>query len=155
MKIERCVKESFAVIGKEGSTLDGNHFIQKLWDNVDTHFNEVSDLAIKDINGNIAGRWGLTSDFNRNLKPWEENYTRGLYLAGVECNLDVDAPNGWTKWIVPKYEYIFVKLEDKDTFMKTIFYLEKNNLTLVGGTSKYYSPVTNKEYLFFPIKKID
>ena len=94
MDIKRCTKESFAVIGREGSTLDGKNFIQKLWDDVDSHFNEISDLALKDINGNIVGRWGLTSDFNHNLKPWEENYRRGLYLAGVECNIDADAPYG-------------------------------------------------------------
>ena len=59
MDIKRCTKESFAVIGREGSTLDGKNFIQKLWDDVDSHFNEISDLALKDINGNIVGRWGL------------------------------------------------------------------------------------------------
>ena len=31
MKIERCTKPAFVVIGKEGSTLDGPGFIQKLW----------------------------------------------------------------------------------------------------------------------------
>lgn len=31
MKVKRCVKESFVVIGKEGSTLDGEGFIQRLW----------------------------------------------------------------------------------------------------------------------------
>ena len=31
MKIERCKKESFIVIGKEGATTDGAGFIQKLW----------------------------------------------------------------------------------------------------------------------------
>ena len=45
MDIKRCTKESFAVIGREGSTLDGKNFIQKLWDDVDSHFNEISDLA--------------------------------------------------------------------------------------------------------------
>ena len=29
MKVKKCVKESFVVIGKEGSTLDGDGFIQK------------------------------------------------------------------------------------------------------------------------------
>ena len=32
MKIERCEKESFVIIGKEGSSLDGAGFIHKLWD---------------------------------------------------------------------------------------------------------------------------
>lgn len=27
MKVEKCIKESFVVIGKEGSTLDGEGFI--------------------------------------------------------------------------------------------------------------------------------
>ena len=31
MKMNRSVKKSFVVIGKEGSTLDGDDFIQKLW----------------------------------------------------------------------------------------------------------------------------
>lgn len=155
MDIKRCTKESFAVIGREGSTLDGKNFIQNLWDDVDSHFNEISDLALKDINGNILGRWGLTSDFNHNLKPWEENYRRGLYLAGVECKLDADVPYGWTKWIVPSYEYIYVEIKDQDTFIRTIFYLDSNNIPLIGGVNKYYSPITKKDYLFFPIKKID
>ena len=31
MKIERCEMPSFAVIGKEGSTNDGEGFIGRLW----------------------------------------------------------------------------------------------------------------------------
>ena len=41
MKIEKYVKESFAVIGKEGSTLDGPGFIQRLWADANAHFGEV------------------------------------------------------------------------------------------------------------------
>ena len=32
MNIEKLVKESFCVIGKEGSTLEGEGFVQRLWD---------------------------------------------------------------------------------------------------------------------------
>ena len=53
MKIERCEKESFVVIGKEGSTLDGAGFIQRLWDDANSHFEEVQHLAKKDENGNL------------------------------------------------------------------------------------------------------
>ncbi len=59
MKVERCVKESFVVIGKEGSTLDGEGFIQRLWVDAHSHFGEVQHLAKKDENGNIGGIWGL------------------------------------------------------------------------------------------------
>ncbi|WP_394854992.1 hypothetical protein [Clostridium lamae] len=31
MEINKCIKESFSVIGKEGSTNEGNGFIQRLW----------------------------------------------------------------------------------------------------------------------------
>jgi hypothetical protein len=47
MKIEKCIKEAFVVIGKEGSTLDGKNFIQKLWEDANSHFNEVQPLAKK------------------------------------------------------------------------------------------------------------
>ena len=55
MKIDKCKKASFVVIGKEGSTSDGEGFIQKLWDDANSHFGEVQHLAKKDENGNIAG----------------------------------------------------------------------------------------------------
>lgn len=48
MKINKCMKESFEAIGKEGSTLDGENFIQKLWDDANSHFEEIQHLAKKD-----------------------------------------------------------------------------------------------------------
>ena len=69
MKVERCVKESFVVIGKEGSTLDGEGFIQRLWVDANSHFGEVQHLAKKDENGNISGIWGAMSDFSRSFNP--------------------------------------------------------------------------------------
>ena len=48
MKVEKCIKESFVVIGKEGSTLEGEGFIQKLWEAANSRFEEVQHLAKKD-----------------------------------------------------------------------------------------------------------
>lgn len=45
--MQKIIKESFVVIGKEGSTNDGKGFIKKLWDNANSHFNEVAHLAKK------------------------------------------------------------------------------------------------------------
>ena len=50
MKIDKCVMESFVVIGKEGSTMDGEGFIQRLWEDANSHFGEVQHLAKKDEN---------------------------------------------------------------------------------------------------------
>lgn len=153
MKIDECKKASFVVIGKEGSTSDGEGFIQKLWDDANSHFGEVQHLAKKDENGNIAGIWGAMSDFSRSFHPWED-FCEGLYLAGVECNDDAKAPDGWTKWVVPGYEYIYAERENEDTFSEVIKYLGDNGLQLTGAVHDFTCPQTGKGYMFFPIKKL-
>ncbi len=82
-KYTKITKESFTVIGKEGSTNDGEGFIGRLWDDANAHFSEVAHLAERDGDGNLCGIWGAMSDFSRSFKPWE-NFSEGLYLAGVE-----------------------------------------------------------------------
>lgn len=79
MKIEKCEKKSFTVIGKEGSTEDGEGFIGRLWENANSHFNEIAHLAKRDENGNIIGIWGAMSDFSRSFDPWEVS-ARGCIL---------------------------------------------------------------------------
>lgn len=152
MKIEKCEKESFVVIGKEGSTADGADFIQRLWDDANSNFEEVRHLAKKDEKGNICGIWGAMSDLSRSFNPWED-FSRGLYLAGVECENDARAPEGWTKWTIPSYEYIYVEHEDENTFSDVIQYLKDNNMSLVGAVHDFTCPQTGKNYMFFPIRK--
>ena len=53
--INKCRKEHFVVIGKQGSTNDGDGFIQRLWEDANSHFYEVEQLAKKDEKGNLAG----------------------------------------------------------------------------------------------------
>ena len=77
----KVIKEEFVVIGKEGSTLDGEGFIQKLWNDANSHFSEVAHLAKKDANGRIVGVWGAMSDFSYSFSPWEDGFRKGLYLA--------------------------------------------------------------------------
>lgn len=153
MKMERCEKESFVVIGKEGSTSDGAGFIQKLWEDANSHFEEVKHLAKKDESGNIAGIWGAMSDFSRSFHPWED-FSKGLYLAGVECIEDAKAPDGWTKWKIPGYEYIYVECEDDDTFAKMIQYLKDKDIPLAGAVHDFTCPQTGKNYMFFPIREL-
>lgn len=153
MKINKCQKEAFVVIGKEGSTLTGENFIQGLWDDANSHFAEVQHLAKRHENGNLCGIWGAMSDFSRSFHPWED-FNKGLYLAGVECVGDAQAPSGWTKWTVPGYEYIYVECESGDTFSKALTYLEENNMELVGAVHDFTCPETGKNYMFFPIRKL-
>lgn len=153
MIVEKRIKESFVVIGKEGSTLDGDGFIQKLWADANSHFEEVRHLAKKDANGNIIGIWGAMSDFSRSFNPWED-FNKGLYLAGVECEDGAEAPDGWTKWIIPGYEYICVEHENDDTFSEAIKYLKDRGIPLVGAVHDFTSPQTGKNDMLFPIRKL-
>ena len=68
MKIEKRTKFSFSIIGKEGSTMDGQGFIQKLWEDANSHFDEVQALAKRDESGNLVGIWGAMSDFSRSFR---------------------------------------------------------------------------------------
>lgn len=154
MRINKGIKESFVVIGKEGSTNDGEGFIDKLWEDANSHFNEIEHLAIKDDKGKIAGIWGVMSDSSRSFLPWENGFTKGLYLAGVECHDQSEAPAGWTKWIIPGYEYIYVENDGNDTFQKVIRYLQEHKIALVGAVHDFNCPVTGKGYMFFPIRKL-
>lgn len=154
MEIQRCIKESFSVIGKEGSTNDGNGFIQKLWADANSHFNEVAELAKKDEEGNLLGIWGAMSDLSHSFNPWENNFSKGLYLAGVEVTDDAQAPKDWVKWTIPSYEYIYVKNENTSTFVDVIKYLKENNIQLVGAVHDFNCPETGQSYMFFPVRKL-
>lgn len=153
MKINKCTKESFTVIGREGSTLEGEGFIQKLWDDANAHFEEVRHLAKKDENGDICGIWGAMSDFSHSFMPWED-FEKGLYLAGVECDDDAEAPDGWTKWRIPGCEYIYVECESNDIFSKVIAHMKANGIPLAGAVHDFTCPKTGKNYMYFPIGKL-
>lgn len=154
MEIKKSIKESFCVIGKEGSTNDGNGFIQKLWEDANSHYSEVSHLAKKDEKGNAVGYWGAMSDFSRTFKPWD-NFSNGLYLAGVEVEGNAEPPINWTKWEIPAYEYIYVKTESSDTFSLVRQYMKDNNLHLAGAVHDFICPEENgQQYMFFPIRRI-
>ena len=151
MKLERYRKESFAVIGKEGSTLDGPGFVRKLWADANGHFDEVAPLAKRDDRGNLVGIWGAMTDFSRSFRPWEKNFSEGLYLAGVECPVDAEPPAGWTKWTIPGYEYIRAEVEGDSTFSDVLDYMSANRIPLVGAVQDFSCPQTGKNYMLFPV----
>ena len=152
--LERIIKESFVVVGKEGSTMDGPGFIQKLWEDANSHFGEVQHLAKLEEDGTLAGVWGAMSDLSHSFEPWQKDFSEGLYLAGVECREDAEAPAGWTKWIVPGYEYIRAEMDQETVFVDTLNYLSANGLTLAGAVHDFTCPATGKSYMYFPVRKL-
>ena len=153
MKLDTGSKSAYAVIGKGGSTSDGQGFIQTLWTEANAHFSEVQPLAKKDENGNLVGIWGAMSDVSRSFKPWEDNFSKGLYLAGVECVDEAEAPEGWTKWIIPGHEYLCAEVENGNTFSEVLDYMRTNAIPLAGAVHEFTCSGTGKKYLFFPIEK--
>ena len=155
MEVKRCIKEAFSVIGKEGSTNDGEGFIQRLWDEANSHFAEIEHLAKKDEAGNIGGIWGAMSDFSHSFRPWEEDFSKGVYLAGVEVIDGAEAPKGWTKWTIPGYEYLYVKCTEENIFPKVIAYMQEQGMELAGAVHDFNCPAENGQgYMFFPIRKL-
>lgn len=154
MKILRCIKPCFTVIGKEGSTEEGSGFVQRLWSDANSNFAEIAHLAKKNEDGNLVGIWGAMSDFSRSYQPWENNFRKGLYLAGAECEDDAVPPKGWSKWMIPGFEYLYVECENDAVFQKMIAYLKENQIPLAGAVHDFTCPQTGKNYMFFPIRKL-
>ena len=154
MELQTCIKESFSVIGKEGSTSDGEGFVKKLWEDANAHFPEVAPLAKRDDKGNILGIWGAMSSFARSFEPWEDNFTRGFYLAGVEVTEGAQPPEGWVKWTVPAYEYVYVLRDSPEVFSEAIGQLRERGLCLAGAVHDFICPEDGQEYMFFPIRRL-
>jgi len=106
MKTEKCVKQAFTVIGKEGSTSDGEGFIHKLWESANSHFDEIQQLAKKDESGK-----DIYGDFWPKWMDLENSIYRPVFIkfipfiCGIICRvLDcfVDAPVVWLRKTVYK-----------------------------------------------------
>lgn len=88
-------------------------------------------------------------------KSWENHFTEGLYLAGVEVADEAEAPAGWAKWTLPGYEYLYVKCTEEDVFVKVLKYMEEQGIELAGAVHDFNCPQENGQgYMFFPICKL-
>ena len=154
MQPERISKPSFTVIGKMGSTEAGEGFVAALWADANAHFHEIAHLVKQTENGSLAGVWGAMSDFAMNFLPWTADFSEGLYLAGAECRDEADAPEGWTKWVVPGFEYLRLENGGPETFARMISYMKEAGIPLVGAVQELTDPASGKEYLLFPVRRL-
>jgi len=152
MDFQKISLPAFSVIGKEGSTDDGPGFIAALWDSANSAFGEVAHLAVHDESG-APMVWGLMSDMSMAFRPWEDNFTKGRYLAGVQVSEDAVPPAGWVKWTSPAYEYVAAPSGAPDSFPKALEYLASNGLSLAGAA--YDLTIPGKGMcIYLPIKKL-
>ena len=155
MEIEIITKPAFCVIGREGSTDNGPGFVQDLWADANERFSEVAYLGKRDENGGFMGFWGAMTDFSRRFQPWEDHFSRGLYLAGVECAEDAEPPAGWVKWQIPGFRYLRVGCDSTDVFGQMLAELEERGLSLAGAVQDFTDPATGRNYMLYPIERLD
>ena len=94
MEIEIIDLPVITIIGKEGLCTTENNVVQQLWQEANSNFNEVATLGMKNPDGTYVGFWGAMSDESKSFRPWTHQFTRGLYLAGIETYADAIAPEG-------------------------------------------------------------
>ena len=152
--MERIIKPAFAVIGMEGSTADGHGFIPALWEKANSRFGEVAALAKTNEDGSLCGVWGAMTDMSRSFRPWEDGFSRGLYLAGVECEDDAVVPEGWIKWTIPGFEYLRAECTSQTVFADMLEYLKKQGMELAGAVQDFTDPKTGRNYMLFPTKRL-
>lgn len=142
------------IIGREGSTGEGEGFIARLWDAANSAFGEIAPLALYDGCA-PAGIWGAMSDMGRRMLPWEDGFTRGLYLAGAEVRPDAQPPEGWTRWVLPARQWLLwpVAGDAGAAFREGLEYIERNGLQLAGAACDYTVPARGASYVAFPIER--
>ena len=157
MEIITCELPAFSVIGIEGEAEPGHNPAPALWEEANARFSEVEALALRDENGVPIGVWGAMSDKSRRFLPWEDDFSRGLYLAGVQVPASTQAPEGWTKWTLPAFACLRVRAEGDyaAAFQAGVDELTRRGLRLAGAVQDCHRPAEDGQlYLFFPFKRL-
>ncbi len=74
-------------------------------------------------------------------------------ILGVESLEDALAPEGWTQWTVPAFEYLSVECYTENVFSTTIAFMKGNKLPLAGSVQDYTEPATGKTFMLFPMRR--
>ncbi len=151
--MERMIQPAFSVIGREGSTQDGEGFVMRLWQQANQHFSEAAHLAKRDANGALHAMWGSMSAPDRGFAPWTDGFSCGLYLAGFEALPEAAPPEGWVRWDVPGFEAIRVPAGE-GAFAQGLALLKAEGLELAMAQQDYTDPATGRSYLLFPVRRL-
>ena len=155
MKNEMIDLPKIAIIGKEGLCTKEKNAVQDLWQQANSNFGDIADLGMKNADGSFVGFWGAMSDETMSFMPWTDDYSRGLYLAGIEVYEDTAVPAGWVKWVMPARKYIVTEVDPdryEETFQTVIDRLiPELGMKLAGAVCDFKEPATGQNKLFFPV----
>ena len=156
VKYEMIDLPKIAIIGKVGLCTKEKNVVQDLWQQANSNFSDIADLGMKNADGSFVGFWGAMSDETLSFLPWTDDFSRGLYLAGVEVYEDAAAPDGWVKWVMPARRYIVTDAAPEsygETFRNVIDRLiPKLGMKLAGAVCDFTEPADGQNKLFFPIE---
>ena len=156
IKYEIIDLHKIAIIGKEGLCTKEKNVVQDLWQQANSNFSDIADLGMKNADGSFVGFWGAMSDETLSFLPWTDDFSRGLYLAGVEVYEDTEVPDGWVKWVIPARKYLVTKVTPEsygETFRNVINSLiPKLGMKLAGAVCDFTEPATGQNKLFFPVE---
>ena len=145
-----------AVIGKEGLCTKEKNIVQNLWQQANSNFSDIAELGKKNADGSFVGFWGAMSDETMYFIPWADDFSRGLYLAGVEADEDTAVPDGWVKWIMPARKYLVteVQLENYGEIFEYVInsLIPDLGMKLAGAACDFTEPATGQNKLFFPVE---
>ena len=144
-----------AIIGREGLCTKEKNVVQDLWQQANSNFGDVADIGMKNADGSFVGFWGAMSDKTKSFMPWTDDFSRGLYLAGVEVYEDAAVPDGWVKWVMPARKYLVTEVQ-AENYGKVFEYAIKSlipelGLKLAGAVCDFTEPATGQNKLFFPV----
>ena len=145
-----------AIIGKEGLCTKEKNTAQDLWRQANSDFREIADLGMKNADGSFVGFWGAMSDETLSFLPWTDDFSRGLYLVGVEVYEDTPVPDGWVKWVMPARKYLVTEVHPEN-YRELFEYVIKSlipelGLRLAGAVCDFTEPSTGQNKLFFPVE---
>jgi hypothetical protein len=133
-----------------------NNAVQELWQQANSNFSDIAELGMKNADGSFVGFWGAMSDETMLFLPWTDDFSRGLYLAGIEVYEDTPVPDGWVKWVLPARKYLVTEVTPES--YGEIFRNVINNpipelgMKLAGVACDFTEPATGQNKLFFPIE---
>ena len=155
LKYEIIDLPPISIIGRQGFCTKEKNVVQDLWAQANLRFSEVADLGMKNADGAYVGFWGAMSDETMSFMPWTDDFSTGLYLAGVEVYEDTAAPAGWVKWVMPARKYLVTAVEPQsyeETFSYVIHrLLPELKMKLAGAVCDFTEPSTGQNKLFFPV----
>ena len=155
MKYEIVDLPRIAIIGQEGLCTKEKNVVKNLWTQANLRFSEIADIGMKNADGSYVGFWGAMSDETMSFMPWTNNYSRGLYLAGIEVYEDTAVPAGWVKWVMPARKYLVAEVQPdhyEETFRNVIDRLiPELGMKLAGAVCDFTEPATGQNKLFFPV----